>query len=126
LSNRALIGTGTSGAGVSVAGKSTGSSIMAVSPRFLTAMQIPLLKGREINERDVRAAPMVAVVNDAFARRSFGDRNALGQHLRLPRMCRTCDIEIVGVCANTRYGDLKGQMPPTVYLSFAQGGWGPV
>jgi predicted lysophospholipase L1 biosynthesis ABC-type transport system permease subunit len=69
---------------------------------------------------------MVAVVNEAFARRGFGDRNPLGQHLVLERVCPKCDFEIVGVSANTLYGDLKGTVPPTVYLSFAQGGWGPV
>lgn len=125
LSNHVLIGTGTSGTDLTAAGESVGSSILTVGAGFFTTMQIPLLKGREINERDVRAASMVAVVNDAFAKRSFGDRNALGQHLRLPRACPTCDIEIVGVAANTRYGDLKEPMPPTVYLSFAQDGWGP-
>jgi predicted lysophospholipase L1 biosynthesis ABC-type transport system permease subunit len=32
----------------------------------------------------------------------------------------------VGVAANTLYGRLKGTPEPTIYLSFAQGGWGPV
>ena len=128
LSNHVLIGTGTSGEGVSVSGAApAGSSrILMVGAGFFTTMQIPLLEGREIDERDGRSAPLVAVVNDAFARRSLRDQNALGQHLRLPRTCPTCDIEIVGVCANTRYGDLKEQVPPTVYLSFAQDGRGPV
>jgi ABC-type antimicrobial peptide transport system permease subunit len=44
----------------------------------------------------------------------------------MPFMCPKCDIEIVGVSANTLYGDLKGTPPPTVYLPFAQGAWGPV
>ena len=69
---------------------------------------------------------MVAVVNEAFARRGFGDGNPLGQHLTLKGVCPKCDIEIVGVSANTLYGDLKGKVPPTVYLPFGQGGWGPV
>jgi predicted lysophospholipase L1 biosynthesis ABC-type transport system permease subunit len=69
---------------------------------------------------------MVAVVNEAFARRGFGDRNPLGEHLALGYECPKCDIEIVGVSANTLYGDLKGTVSPTVYLPFAQGGWGPV
>ncbi|HYT76322.1 MAG TPA: ABC transporter permease [Vicinamibacterales bacterium] len=127
LSNHSLIGTGTSGTGVSVSGAAPeDSSILTVGAGFFTTMQIPLLRGREIDERDAHGSPMVAVVNEAFARRSFGDRNALGQHLTLERMCPKCDIEIVGVSANTLYGNLKGQMPPTVYLPFAQGGWGPL
>jgi len=126
LSNHTLIGMGTSATGVSVGGaKPEGSRILTIGTGFLTTMQIPLLMGREIDERDRRGSPMVAVVNQEFAKR-FGDRNPLGQHLSLLRMCPKCDIEIVGVSANTLYGNLKGKVPPTVYLPFAQGGWGPV
>ena len=84
LSNHALIGTGTSGTGVSVSGAAPeDSSILTIGAGFFTTMQIPMLLGREIDERDRPGSPMVAVVNEAFARRSFGDRNPLGQHLAL-------------------------------------------
>ena len=127
LSNHSLIGTGTSGTRISADGaEPLSSSILTVGTGFLTTMQIPMLLGREIDERDRHGSPMVAVVNEAFARRSFGDRNPLGHHLTMPRMCPKCDIEIVGVSANTLYGNLKGTVPPTVYLPFAQGAWGPV
>jgi predicted permease len=127
LSNHSLIGTGTSGAGVSVSGaKLQGSSILTVGAGFFTTMQIPLLMGREIDERDRLGVPMVAVVNEAFVKRNLGNRDPLGRHLALPYGCPKCEIEIVGVSANTLYGDLKGTPPPTVYLPFAQGGWGPV
>jgi macrolide transport system ATP-binding/permease protein len=126
LSNHTLIGTGTSGTGVRVAGATPeDSGILTVGTGFFTTMQIPLLLGREIDERDRLNSPMVAVVNQAFAKRSFGDRNPLGQHLALEYPSPN-DIEIVGVSANTLYGHLKGSVPPTVYLPFAQGGWGPV
>jgi len=82
LSNHTLIGTGTSGTGVRVAAATPeDSSILTVGTGFFTTMQIPLLLGREIDERDRLNSPMVAVVNQAFAKRSFGDRNPLGQHL---------------------------------------------
>ena len=127
LSNHALIGTGASGTGVRVSGSAVeSSSILTIGAGFFATMQIPMLLGREIDERDRRGAPAVAVVNEAFARRSFGDRSPLGQRLTVQRVCTECDFEIVGVSANALYGDLKGAAPPTVYLSFAQGGWGPV
>ncbi len=126
LSNHTLIGTGTSGTGVRIAGATPeDSSILTVGTGFFTTMQIPLLLGREIDERDRLNSPMVAVVNQAFAKRSFGDRNPLGQHIALEYPSPN-DIEIVGVSANTLYGNLKGSVPPTVYLPFTQGGWGPV
>jgi predicted permease len=127
LSNHSMIGTGTSGTGTSVSGGAfEDTSILTVGAAFFTTMQIPLLMGREIEERDRLGSPMVAVVNEAFTRRGFGDGNPLGQHLTLRAICPKCDIEIVGVSANTLYGDLKGKVPPTVYLPFAQDGWGPV
>ncbi len=127
LSNHALIGMGTSGTGISVSGSAPeSSSILTIGAGFFTTMQIPMLLGREIDERDRPGSPMVAVVNEAFAKRSFSDRNPLGEHLAMERMCPKCDIEIVGVSANSLYGNLKGTAPPTVYLPFAQGAWGPV
>jgi len=127
LSNHPMIGMGTSGTGISVSGGPfEDSSILTVGADFFTTMQIPLLIGREIDERDRLGAPMVAVVNEAFARRGFGAGNPLGQRLTLKHLCQTCDIEIVGVSANTLYGNLKGKVAPTVYLPFAQGAWGPV
>jgi predicted permease len=127
LSNHAVIGTGTSGTDVSVAGSAPEtSSILTIGAGFFTTMEIPMRLGREIDERDRPGSPMVAVVNEAFARRSFGERIPLGQHLAIERMCPKCDIEIVGVSANSLYGNLKGTPPPTVYLSFAQSVWGPV
>jgi macrolide transport system ATP-binding/permease protein len=127
LSNHTLIGMGTSAGDVRVAGAAPQNGrILTIGAAFFNTMQIPLLLGREIDERDRLGSPMVAVVNEAFAKRSFGDGNPLGQHLALSHGCLKCDIEIVGVSRNTLYGKLKGTAEPTVYLPFAQEGWGPV
>ncbi len=127
LSNHSLIGTGTSGTGISVSGGvPEDTSVLTVGAGFFTTMQIPILMGREIDERDRHDSHMVAVVNERFAKRGFGDRNPLGQSIFIGNMCPKCDIEIVGVSANSLYGDIKEDAPPTVYLPFAQGAWGPV
>jgi macrolide transport system ATP-binding/permease protein len=127
LSNHSLIGTGTSATDVSLGGGAVQNSrILTVGNGFHTTMQIPILLGREIDERDRSSSRMVAVVNEVFAKKSFGDQNPLGQRLGLPECVPKCDIEIVGVSANSLYGNLKGVPPPTVYLPFSQGAWGPV
>jgi predicted permease len=127
LSNHSLIGAGTSGTGVSVSGaEPQDSSILTVGAGFFTTMQIPILMGREIDESDRRDSHMVAVVNEKFVKRGFGDRNPLGQSISVQIFCPKCDIEIVGVSADTLYGSIKEDAPPTVYLPFSQGSWGPV
>jgi predicted permease len=126
LSNQTLLGTG---AGMTNVGLASGalqdSNILAIGSGFFKTMQIPVLLGREIEDRDKLGSPMVAVVNQEFAKLSFGDRNPLGERLTLPGVCLNCTIEVVGVCTNSLYGSLKGKMPPIVYLPFAQGAWGP-
>jgi len=127
LSDSPLLGAGWSATTVAASpGPSKGSHVLTVGPRFFETMQIPLLRGRAIEARDRAGAPYAAVVNDAFARTFFGSADPVGRHVRLPRPCPTCDIEIVGVAANTRYGRLREAPPPTIFLSYAQAIWGPV
>jgi predicted permease len=121
LSHQTLMGMGTSAANVGLPGGLVKNSrILSIGTGFFNTMQIPILLGRDIEERDRRGSPMVAVVNEQFARMSFGDRNALGQHLSFPRTCPKCDIEVVGISANSLYGSLKSKARPIVYLPFAQ------
>jgi predicted permease len=101
---------------------------------FFTTLQIPVLRGRAIEERDRPGAPYVAVVNKEFVRVFFGDEDPIGRHATMERFCPGCDIEIVGVAANTLYGELKANWtgstpaapPPTIFVSYSQAVWGPV
>lgn len=127
LSGCTLIGTCTGGTQIGPAGlKPRGSNIDTIGPDFFKTMQIPILLGRDIRESDAAGSPMVAIVNQRFAKMRYGDKNPLGQHITLPAMCPKCDIEIVGVSGNSLYGDLKEEVGPVVFLPFAQGAWGPV
>lgn len=123
LSSLPLIGGGNWFTSVSAAGaKPRTSKIVSVGSDFFTTMQIPILLGRAIGERDGAGAPVVAVVDRVFARANFGDGNPLGQHLRFPHdACPKCDVEIVGLSGDARVGRLKEEAPSVVYLSFSQG-----
>lgn len=126
LGNHTLLGNGMSSSDITLdGGTKKNSRILTIGTDFFNTMQIPVLRGRDIEEQDRLGSPMVAVVNEAFVKMSFGDLDPLGRRLSLPRICAQCGIEVVGVVANSLYGDLKGVAPPVVYLPFAQGAWGP-
>jgi predicted permease len=70
-------------------------------------MQIPILAGREIDDRDQTNSRPVAVISEELARSYFGKENPLGRRITLPEEKR--DLEIVGVSGNLRYGGLKNE-----------------
>src|SRR5215472_10018977 len=82
--------------------------VLVVGPEFLSTMQVAMLAGRDIEERDRPGSQPAAVINERFARTNFGDQNPLGRHLILSKDGRPGrDMEIVGVFKNARYGGLR-------------------
>jgi macrolide transport system ATP-binding/permease protein len=94
------------------------TSDMEVGPSFFETMQIPILVGRALNERDVQSAQKAAVVNEVFAGKYFAGVNPIGRHFGFGG--GKVDVEIVGVAKNARYHSLKQEIPPVTYLSFMQ------
>ena len=123
LADSSLIRAG-NGLPISVPGArpNDANRFLTVGPAFLTTMQIPILDGRDIQERDRSGSQPVAVINERFAKINFGGQNPLGRHLILWKDKRPArDMEIVGVSKNARYGGLKEQIPPVVYIPYDQG-----
>ncbi len=94
-----------------------------VAPRYFETMQIPLLSGRDFTTRDVDGAPLVAIVNETFARRYIVGRRSLdeavGHNLRL----RDHDhIAIVGVVKDSESGGIGLPVRPKFYTAYAQMG----
>jgi predicted permease len=79
------------------------ASFDQVGPRYFQAIDIPLLEGREFDDRDTARAPAVAVVNDTMARFYFGQQSALGKVIQNGGDRYT----IVGVVKDSRQRDLK-------------------
>ena len=101
-----------------------GTRVLWTGPRFFTTMQIPILRGREITERDRQGALPVAVVSDLFARTNFGDADPIGRRITIGGSLavdgQPLVLEIVGVAASARYGGLKYDVPPVVYVPYVQ------
>ena len=138
MSNAPLVGEGTWGSPVyplgsqppeqAPDGHGRGASalsthILAVGPGFFTSMGIPLVAGREFDDRDRGGSRPVAIVNQAWAAENFGRENPIGQQLVLeihsPDLYRQ-QLEVVGVAKNARYGELTEQFPAVVYLVLGQ------
>lgn len=101
-------------------------------PGLFETLGVPPLRGRLFTEADDNAkAPLVAVVNQTFAKRYFPDENPVGQVIRpdireLRNQAKEPDPrgdekrEIVGVVADTLQDSLIDPPQPFVLLPFAQ------
>jgi predicted permease len=119
FSNLALLGGSSMNMRVTVPGaRETRTSGLYVGPAFFETLQIPLIRGRGVEERDGAGAPAVAVVNELFARTHFGGEDAIGRTFTIAPAATP--VEIVGVVGNTRYANVKQDLEPLAYLSAAQ------
>jgi predicted permease len=125
LSGSAIMGDGRSFTTVVPAGRKLegSSAILEIGAGFFRTMAIPIVRGRDIDERDDHpgAAPVV-VVSEAYARAAFGDQDALGQYVRIPNDSEAVarlDFEIVGIARDVRYGSLLREPRPIVFIPFS-------
>lgn len=93
-----------------------------VTPAYFETIGTPLLRGRVLTERDRPGASMVAVVNETFARRFFGDADPIGRHFGRANRdgSGAREFEIVGVVGDAKYQDAKGPAYATFFLPFLQ------
>jgi putative ABC transport system permease protein len=91
----------------------------SVSAKYFATLGIPLLRGRAFGERDVAGAPMVAVIDQAFAERHFPNEDPLGRGLDIGNGTEGF-YEIVGVVANVHHDGLDADPAPTMYVPFEQ------
>jgi putative ABC transport system permease protein len=88
-----------------------------ISPRYFETIRTPLVSGRDFTERDNSDAPLVAIVNQEYARKFYGgEQNALGKRLRILNP-RSPLIEIVGVVKNALYDTLYETPQPHLFMS---------
>jgi predicted permease len=87
-----------------------------VGPGYFRILGTPLLAGREFDERDTVAAPLVAIVNETMAGTYFGTSSPLGKSLQNGGDRYT----IVGVVKDSRQQALKGKPERRFYLPLLQ------
>ena len=104
------------------AGTSMNINVNGIAENFFTAMEIPLLLGRNFTARDDEDAPRVAIVTHAFVRRYFGGENPVGRRLTFGASpsAPASEAEIAGVAGDAKYTTLREADPVTIYLPAPQ------
>ena len=105
-------------------GDQSSAHITLVTPQYFSAMQIPLLQGRDFGDRDDLKANQVMIVNEAFAQKFFPGEQVLGKRLK-PGAGNGQPggppwREIVGVVGNMRLGATDREMDPAMYVPAGQ------
>jgi predicted permease len=98
------------------------ASSFLISPGYLKAAGTRLLAGRSFTWHDDANSPLVAIVNETFARRLFGNTPAVGQRFAL---WATAKYQVVGVVEDGKYNHVGEDPQPAMFLPLAQGVGGP-
>ena len=94
-----------------------------VTAGYFTAMNIPVLAGRDVNEGDTLDKEPVAVINETFARQIYPGDSPIGRKFML-NLGNSKPHEIVGVVGDVKLTTVEGEIRPTAYLSSRQYAFG--
>jgi predicted permease len=118
-----LVSDFTSQGGRDVAATERRAIVNFVTPGWFEAYGIPITAGRLLDQRDSAAAPPVAIVNESFARKYFGDAPAIGRYITAAMGApdnRPPPMLVVGVVGDAIDQSIRYGSFPTVYQPLAQ------
>ena len=98
-------------------------NLSMITPEYFHLLGMPLQRGRLFSDTDNENAPNVAVINEAFARTYWPNRDAVGQHVKLNNARGTPAnswTTIVGVIADARTESLAESNAPQIYVNLFQ------
>jgi predicted permease len=84
-----------------------------VSPGYFSAMGVPLVKGRQFDERDTKDAQQTVIVNESLAQRFWPNQDPIGK--RLERGDKEPWRSVVGVVRDTKQFSVDNEPPISIY-----------
>src|SRR5439155_12713514 len=91
-----------------------------VGAGYFHTLGLPILQGRDFDERDLPNSPPVAILNHAFARNLFGNESPVGHRIGYQPAPHDADYLVVGEAGDARVDDLRSLPPPVAYFSINQ------
>ena len=107
--------------GETLARGSAGRNIMTnvISPGFFKTMQIPILEGRDFDDRDQQKTQRVVIVNQRMAQTLWPGESAVGKRIFIGAESRDA-LEVVGVVKTGKYRALAEDPKPFFYYPTSQ------
>jgi predicted permease len=88
---------------------------------FFETLKLPIIAGRGFGPQDTATSARVAVINQALAKSRFPGQNPLGKRFNTGEYgATTAWYQIVGICADVRYNNLRDEPPPQFILHYMQ------
>jgi predicted permease len=94
-----------------------GANVDVVGPGYFSTLGIPIVQGRELLPSDADTPRRTCVINQAFARQFFNQRNALGLHLTAvddDKSRQSC--EVVGIAGDAQTQNLRAAVEPRYFV----------
>src|SRR5262249_580586 len=84
-----------------------------LTPDYLRRLGVPILKGRLLSAQDNAQSPPVVVINQALARRYWGEEDPVGKRLKLgPRASTAPWLTVVGLVGSVHQVGLNSDPFP--------------
>ena len=90
-----------------------------IGPDFFKTLGIPLVAGRDFNDRDIEGGPPVVIVNETMVKMHFASDTPIGKRISFGGQSGPWR-EIVGVVRNSKYGTLGEAALAVAYMPVAQ------
>jgi predicted permease len=94
--------------------------VRAITPGYMGALRVPVLRGRDLDDTDIAGRPQTTVISASLAKQFWPHENPIGKHISLtffPGVVR----EVVGVVGDVKSDGLdQTRTPATLYVPLAQ------
>ena len=92
-----------------------------ISPGYLSALGVRLLRGRDFNDADTAGSPGVVIINDELAREYWPGEDPLGKHISRSDHPKANEWStVVGVVESVKHRSLRTGADAELYLSYTQ------
>ena len=105
-------------------GQEPGADSEAIAGDYFGAFKAPLLRGRTFDERDVKNAPLVAIIDQSLVDKYFQGEDPIGKRLSIDPDGSGSDnrwFQIVGIARKMKFhGASEAEPLPIIYFSLPQ------